>query len=855
MLPDAESKLQMDNTGFESNETLRLAADYVRYTNTHIFLTGKAGTGKTTFLRNIRQMTHKRMIVVAPTGVAAINAGGVTIHSFFQLPFGPQLPEEAQANASYTDASARSSAARLHKMNRTKINIIKSLDLLVMDEISMVRADLLDAIDAVLRRYRDKSLPFGGVQLLMIGDLQQLSPIAKEEEWQLLRNYYETVYFFSSRALKQCDYVSIELTHVYRQSDKHFIDLLNKVRDNKLDLPSIELLNTRYIKNFEIPENGGYITLTTHNYQSQQINQQKLEALKGKLLKFKAETEGDFPEYAYPTDFELALKTGAQVMFVKNDPSAEKRFYNGKIGKLVAQIGGSLMVKCPGENDLIEVEPLDWQNSKYSIDEETKEIKETVAGTFTQFPLKLAWAITIHKSQGLTFEKAVIDANSAFAHGQVYVALSRCTTLEGLVLTSPIDKSAIKTDQAVGGFVDHIGQNQPNENTLNQAKIEFGQSLVTDLFNFNELQGGLTRLSRISYENMAALDKTYIDEVQQKTKQFNTEIDAVARKFQVQLSQLFQADVEIEDNLALQDRISKAREYFHPRLHELFFKQKLGVDIDNRVVRKQINDLTDRIHQEAWIKLVCLKPDKPGFNISTYLKTRATSSIESPEYENRPVKTMQHTGSNKNLYDILKNWRDQLADEMGVPSYHVLPVKTMKAIASELPANLARLKKIKGIGQIKASAFGTEILEIVAGHTGIKPDLSLQIEDDIDEDDRAKEKSTKPVKGQSAVTSFELFKAGKSVQAIATEREMAASTIEGHLATFVKSGEIDIEGLVEADKMELIVGYFKTAETQRLGEAKSALGNEVSFSEIRLVLNYMIAKQMLEEERHDSKES
>ena len=849
MLPDAEPKLQTDNTGFEGNAMLRLAADYVRYTNTHIFLTGKAGTGKTTFLRNIRQMTHKRMIVVAPTGVAAINAGGVTIHSFFQLPFGPQLPEEAQIPYANTDASARSNAARLQKMNRTKISIIKSLDLLVIDEISMVRADLLDAIDAVLRRYRDRNLPFGGVQLLMIGDLQQLSPIAKEEEWQLLRNYYETVYFFSSRALKQCKYESIELTHVYRQSDRYFIDLLNKVRDNKLDIPSIDLLNTRYIKNFEIPENDGYITLTTHNYQSQQINQQKLEALKGKLLKFKAETEGDFPEYAYPTDFELALKTGAQVMFVKNDPTVEKRFFNGKIGKLIAQIGDTLMVKCPDETDLIEVEPLDWKNCKYTIDEETKEIKETEVGTFTQFPLKLAWAITIHKSQGLTFEKAVIDANSAFAHGQVYVALSRCTTLEGLVLTSPINKSAIKTDQAVGGFVDQIGQNQPDENTLNQAKIEFGESLVTDLFNFSELHRGLSRLNRLAYENMGALDKTYIEAVDQKTRQFNTEIEAVAQKFKVQLSQLFQEGVEVEENQALQERISKARDYFHPRLQELFFKQKLEVDIDNRAVRKQINDLTDRIHQEAWVKRACLETGKGGFNTSDYLKTRATSSIESPEYENRPVKTMQHTGTDKKLYDILKNWRDQLADEMRVPVFHVLPVKTMKAIASELPGNLAQLKKIKGIGKIKAAAFGNEILELVAGYTGIKPDLSLHMEDDADDAEPVPEKSTKPVKGQSAVTSFEMFKTGMNVQAIATEREMAASTIEGHLATFVKSGEIDIEGLVATKKIELIVNYFKTANAQRLGEARSALGNEVSFSELRLVLNYMIAKQMLDEEK------
>jgi hypothetical protein len=679
----------MDNAGFEGNAMLQLAADYVQFTNSHLFLTGKAGTGKTTFLRNIRQITHKRMIVVAPTGVAAINAGGVTIHSFFQLPFGPQLPEDAQSTRQLTDETARSNAARLQKMNRTKISIIKSLDLLVIDEISMVRADLLDAIDAVLRRYRDRNLPFGGVQLLMIGDLQQLAPIAKEEEWQLLRNYYDTVYFFSSRALKQSHYVSIELKHVYRQSDKRFIDLLNKVRDNRLDIPAIDLLNTRYVKNFEIPENVGYITLTTHNYQSQQINQQKLESLKGKLLKFKAETEGDFPDYAYPTDFELALKNGAQVMFVKNDPSVEKLFFNGKIGKLIGQVSDKLMVKCPDEDELIEVEPLEWHNCRYSIDEESKEIKETIVGKFIQYPLKLAWAITIHKSQGLTFENAVIDANSAFAHGQVYVALSRCKTLEGLVLTSPINKSAIKTDIAVGGFVDQIGKNQPNESTLNQARIEFGQALVAELFNYDELQRGLNRLNKLAYENTGAIDKTYIEAIQLKVNQFNAEIVAVSRKFQVQLSQLFQSGADVDDNQLLQDRIHKAIEYFRPRLEALFFKQKSGVDIDNRAVRKQINDLSERIDLEAWVKLSCLKSCENRFSVSVYLQKRATSSIESPVYENMPVKSVYHFEGGKKLYDIIKNWRDQLADEMGVPVYQVLPVKTIKAIAAELPYNLA----------------------------------------------------------------------------------------------------------------------------------------------------------------------
>lgn len=846
MLSDNESIAHMDNTDFTGNAMLKLAADYVQFTNTHIFLTGKAGTGKTTFLRNIRQITHKRMIVVAPTGVAAINAGGVTIHSFFQLPFGPQLPEDVQFTRQLTDETARSNAARLQKMNRTKINIIRSLDLLVVDEISMVRADLLDAIDAVLRRYRNRNLPFGGVQLLMIGDLQQLAPIAKEEEWQLLRNYYETVYFFSSRALKLCNFVSIELKHVYRQSDKHFIDLLNKVRENQLDIPSIDLLNTRYIKDFEIPENSGYITLTTHNYQSHQINQQKLEALKGKLLKFNAETEGDFPEYAYPTDYELALKTGAQVMFVKNDPSVEKQFFNGKIGKLIAKVADKLMVMCPGDDEMIEVEPLEWHNCRYSIDEETKEIKETIVGKFIQYPLKLAWAITIHKSQGLTFENAVIDANSAFAHGQVYVALSRCKTLEGLVLSSPINKAAIKTDMAVGGFVNGIEQNQPDENSLQQAKIEFGQTLVAEMFNFDELQRSLARLNKLAYENTGAIDKIFAEDIQHKVNQFNSEISTVSRKFQVQLLQLFQSGVDVEENPLLQERIRKAIEYFSPRMHELFFKKKADVDIDNRAVRKQFNDLSARIDQEAWTKLACLKSGDNGFKVGVYLQKRATSSIENPVYENMPVKSLPHFKGGKKLYDIIKNWRDQMADEMGVPVYQVLPVKTIKAIATELPVNLSQLRNIKGIGKVKAAAFGSEILELIAGHTGQKIDLSID-SDDIEDDIPEPEKPKKPAKGATYDITFQLFKSGMGKKAIAQERGMTVSTIEGHLARFVKTGEVTLEGLMEPNKIEKITHYFMKAESQRLGDAKAALGEDMSFSDIRYVLNYMIYSGLIEE--------
>lgn len=380
------------------NPQLQLANDFVEFTGQHIFLTGKAGTGKTTFLRHLKDRSPKRMIVVAPTGVAAINAGGVTIHSFFQISFGPQVP-------GYQGGDKQG----FKRFSKEKRNIMKSLDLLVIDEISMVRADLLDGIDETLRRFRNNNRPFGGVQLLMIGDLQQLAPVVKEDEWNILRSHYETAFFFSSKALQKTQYVSIVLLHVYRQSDQHFLDLLNKIRDSQADRELIDQLNKRYKPNFD-PGNENYIILTTHNAKAKQINESKLVRLKTKSVHHGAEVGGNFPEYTFPTEVDLELKKGAQVMFVKNDPNPEKRYFNGKIGTITDFTEDEVIVQCPEEKEPIYVTAVEWQNIKYSIDEDTKEIRESVEGTFTQIPLKLAWAITIHKSQGLTFDRAIIDS-------------------------------------------------------------------------------------------------------------------------------------------------------------------------------------------------------------------------------------------------------------------------------------------------------------------------------------------------------------------------------------------------------------------------------------------------------------
>ncbi len=828
------------------NEMLRLAADFVRFTNKHIFLTGKAGTGKTTFLRNLKSITFKRMIVVAPTGVAAINAGGVTIHSFFQLPFGPQLPEQSKPGFDSDSREVKTAAARMQKINRTKINIIKSLDLLVIDEISMVRADLLDAIDAVLRRYRNRYLPFGGVQLLMIGDLQQLAPIAKEEEWLLLRDYYESVYFFSSRALQQCSFVSIELKHVYRQADQHFINLLNKVRDNRLDNESIELINKRYINDFKIPENEGYITLTTHNNQAQQINQQKLRALGGKPKTFKAITDGDFPDYAYPTDFDLELKEGAQVMFVKNDPNPAKSFFNGKIGKITAFEEDQIIVQCPDDEDVIEVSPLEWHNCHYAIDDSTKEIKETVVGTFTQYPLKLAWAITIHKSQGLTFDKAVINAHSAFAHGQVYVALSRCRTLEGLVLSSPIGRSAIKTDIAVGGFVSRIEENHPDEKALFLAKVSFQQSLVKELFDFDGLNRRLAYLIKIAGENSTSVDSSFQHELQKIAGRLNEECIQIAQKFHRQLDRLFQTQMEIENDPTLQERIQKACGYFYPRVKELFFKQKPEVETDNRTVRKQINESLDRMNQDAWVKKACLQSCMQGFQTENYLKIRAVASIEDLVFDKKPIRIAFRGDPNKRLYELIRQWRDQMAEEMNVEAYQVLPMKTMKSIAAELPSTLADLRKIKGIGKVKTAAFGTKILEIVAAHTGIVPEFDDPAEQAQTKKPGKKLKSDKAVRGQSQAISMEMFRKGMGVEEIAAERGFAPSTIAGHLSGLIENGELDLASMVDARKIELITGYFIDTQDPTLGAAKDVLGEEVTYVELKYVLAYLKSKGLME---------
>ena len=818
------------------NQDLQLAFDFVQYTNRSIFLTGKAGTGKTTFLKDLKHKSPKRMIVVAPTGVAAINAGGVTIHSFFQLPFHPYIPAfylPGQNSAARTDQTDPPG----YKMSREKVNIIKSLDLLIIDEISMVRADTLDAIDSALRRYKNRFLPFGGVQLLMIGDLQQLAPVVKDEDREILGNYYDSYFFFGSRALCSTDYVTIELKHIFRQSDQVFIDLLNKIRGNDVNQDVLNELNKRYIPDFDPDSGGGYITLTTHNHQAQTINDSKLEKLPGKTHSFTATVKDEFPELSYPNAMELTLKAGAQVMFVKNDLSGDKLFFNGKIGKVKSFDDDIIVVKCPDDESSIRVERVEWQNVKFTINEETKEIDETVIGTFTQYPLKLAWAITIHKSQGLTFDRAVIDACDAFAHGQVYVALSRCRTLDGLVLSSRINRRSFIDNPVISGFVNGPLQIQPDRNQLSESKKAYQQQLLSELFDFTSLVNRLNYCIKITGENNDSILGNPGERLEKMLSLVRTDLVEVSEKFQPHLKILLKGDLDPESNLPLQERVQKAAVYFSEKL-ESDMKDILAgltVETDNRTVRKSVTEALERTKKEGVTKLACLSAVRTGFETRKYLDARAKSAIEIPAGRSRGYSLVEDTSGivkHPSLLRLLKEWRTHKARETSLPHYMILPQKTMVTLANLVPQSSRALRQVKGMGTKKAEKYGEELLDIIVSYCTEEnieaPEITVK-----------EKKREKKVKEETKKTSYNLFREGKTIQQIAAERGLSVTTIEGHLAYYVGMGEIPVSEFVSQEIADLIASHFEDADEFRIGPVKEALGDKVSWSDIRFVANHL----------------
>ena len=599
------------------NEQTQLAWDIIETTNTNLFLTGKAGTGKTTFLRRLKKESSKRIVVVAPTGIAAINAEGVTIHSFFQLSFAPFIPNYNLKEQQY-------------RFSKQKIKVIRSIDTLVIDEISMVRADLLDAVDSVLRRFRKNNLPFGGVQMVMIGDLGQLAPVAKDEEWQMLSRYYATPYFFSSLALQKTRYAIIELTKVYRQSDTRFLDILNKVRENRADASVLEALNSRYIPGFKPSKDEGYIRLTTHNWQAQQVNERELALLPGESYTYEAKVDGKYPEMLFPTEQTLTLKAGAQVMFVKNDSSAAKEYYNGMIGTIERiDDKGFTVIPKDGEAE-IRVQSEQWENTRYVLNEKTSEISEEVEGTFKQFPVKTAWAITVHKSQGLTFDKAIIDVQHAFTHGQTYVALSRCRTLEGMVLSAPLPRTAIIRDEAVDDYATHAIEHTPSESQIEQLQRDYYLSVVNELFDFRPLMDAFNRVLDLLDGHFRRSFPKLIAEYKVRTGTIKTELIEVSERFKLQYSQIVITSADYSTNALLQERLKKGADFFARKLTDVEqLVKKTSVKTDNKEVKKRYNDVYPALKETVLQKralLNCVKTD--GFELNRYLRQRGQITLK-----------------------------------------------------------------------------------------------------------------------------------------------------------------------------------------------------------------------------------
>ena len=834
------------------NPQIDRARQIIEYTDTNLFLTGRAGTGKTTFLRRLRKESAKRMVVLAPTGIAAINAQGVTLHSFFQLSFAPFVPGGSQATQQ-----------KRYQMGKQKLKIIRSLDLLVIDEISMVRADVLDAVDDALRRYRRNGRPFGGVQLLLIGDLQQLAPVVKDEEWELLHQFYETPYFFSSRALQQTPYVTVELEKVYRQSDPQFLALLNAVREGRTDSGVLEALNRRYVPGFVPKREEGFVQLVTHNWRANEINAHELDALRQPAYSYEAVVEGIFPEMSFPTDARLTLKLGAQVMFVKND--ADKRYFNGMIGEVVAigEKGFSVRPKHGGE--IIEVHPEVWDNTRYTLDEATGEIREEVEGSFSQMPVKLAWAITIHKSQGLTFEHVMIDAARSFAHGQTYVALSRCKTLEGIVLTSPIPQSAIIADADIDHFNDDMRRRQVSDEQLAAMRNAYGVHLLTDAFTFQKENDALRQVTRLLLEFLARTYGETAARYEAALRTFEVEVMQVAGRFHAQYEALVAQASGRLDDATLQERVTKGADYFHARLIALLgLVQHTHLDIDNAQTAKRMKTAFDELRPQLLIhtRLLAHIIDN-GFTMADYLATRAKVMLEVEGATGSTTKGKQ--GSKKEaeakldvpeevlhpeLYRWLKSWRYALAKDEGIPAYTILTNRTMIAIANYAPTDEHTLLRMPSFGRKSFEKYGGSILDIVTKFTQYVAEGKINETpvgaEELVQAEAAKEKPAPRVPGTSARESLELFQKGMSVSDIARQRSLAASTIHGHLLQFLATGEVKSEQLIAPENLANITAYFKahpaTPDT-RLSEVHEALGRAYTFEDIRTAIAVLHLKE------------
>lgn len=818
------------------NPLFTIAANFINHSNHSVFLTGKAGTGKTTFLKYIKSHSAKNTVIVAPTGVAAINAGGTTIHSFFNLPFSPFLPSDKRPAGS-ADINNKHNLAGKLRINNEKKELIQSMELLVIDEISMVRCDVLDAIDTVLRLIRNQfTKPFGGVQVLYIGDMYQLPPVVKEEEWKILGGYYSNPFFFSSKVIAAQPPVYIELQKVYRQKDLPFIQLLNQVRNNEMDQQGYEMLHGRYLPDFEPDEKDNYITLTTHNNKADTINTKALDKLAGTLFTFKATTEGIFNESAYPADEQLFLKIGAKVMFLKNDTEKTRRYYNGKIGRVHNIEDDRIRIECAEDTGttIIELRKETWRNIRYTLNKKSGQIEEEELGSFTQYPLRLAWAITIHKSQGLTFEKAIIDAGSAFAPGQVYVALSRCISLGGMVLKSRISYQSLQSDERIVQFALTQQKAQERDTILSHAQREYQQEIIQQLFDFIPADTQLNELIAWNRQNnvFAAVVTEWLQSLKNNLAVFLNH----QQKFQTVLRGLFSDQLLPEQTPLLQQRLQKAAAWFIGELEKttVFLLQCPAVT-DNRQHAVEFNTRLKNLFNTFSIQKHLLGSCVEPFTVAAYHQLKKN-------YSKVPFTVNAYAGSaaylskdilHPELYLLLKEKRNRLAEEKEVPVYMVCGTETIEQMAQYLPATLNDLGKINGFGAVKLKQYGNIFLEIIREYCEANNLHSEVIDLPVKKRKLSKKTALKP---DTRKETYELYTQGKSPAEIAAVRQLAQSTIEGHLAHYIETGDIELNKMVDIHKQEKIKAVLMQQNVTGLAAIKQQLPNDISYGELKWVL-------------------
>lgn len=825
----------------EINPQFEQVLDFVNRTNQLIFLTGKAGTGKTTLLKHIRRNTFKQMAVVAPTGVAAINAGGSTIHSFFQFPFAPFLP--ALGERGELDPARNPMTLRY---NSQRLAIFRNLELLVIDEVSMVRADLIDQIDITLRQTRKKwHLPFGGVQVLLIGDMYQLPPVVQQEEWKLLEEVYPSVYFFDSVVMRKHPPVYIELEKIYRQSEQTFIELLNKVRNNQLDMSSLDLLNAHYKPEITAADYRENITLTTHNRKADEINTRNLDELPGKSARFRARVEGTFSEKNYPADEALVLKKGTRVMFLKNN--TEKNYYNGKIGMVTDIAEDRIMVRCDEDRHEIEVPRETWTNVTYKVDKATRHIDEEIIGTFNQYPLRLAWAITIHKSQGLTFDRLIIDAADSFSAGQVYVALSRCRSLKGLILSSRIGRHSLLSDGNIQNFASTRPDHEQVRNIFLSSQRTFIRTLLSGLFDLSEEirnrqdLGGLLQMykTRLSPEGLEWADG------------FGTRMDAlnhVAARFQNQLAALIDQAPDLETDEALQMRLKQASVYFETELKICLSELKdCRLRTESKEAATELNELLQQLFDSLFRKHALIRTLATGFVFSDFVREKLR--LVYPEFRINVYASARNTKVSADvlypeLFRELMLQRDEICNEEQKPIYMVANNKTLTELVNYLPDTPEDLLKISGFGEAKVHAYGESFLAIIrrfmrehglVSRTGeLKPEKKKKTKKEKDTEEAPKKLSTRE-------QTYLLFRQGIRLEEIARQRGIALSTVQSHLVPYITSGELIIDDLVSRERQDLILKALERFNYEDgLNPVKSQLPADISFAEIRYVMAHRL---------------